>query len=64
MPDVRSPQFAEAAHREALALAEADRNSDDMDFVEAISALGDHGETVVSSGPSRGVARRPSLARR
>jgi len=42
VPDVRSPQFAAEAHREALALAEADRQSDDMDFVEAISELGDH----------------------
>jgi len=41
VPDVRSEQFAAEAHREALALAEADRNSDDMDFVEAISELAD-----------------------
>lgn len=37
VPDVRSPQFAAEAHQEALALAEADQHSDDMDFVEAIS---------------------------
>jgi hypothetical protein len=37
VPDVRSAQFAAEAHREASALAEADRHSDDMDFVEAIS---------------------------
>jgi Protein of unknown function (DUF3018) len=37
VPDVRSAQFATEAHREALALAEADRHSDDMEFVEAIS---------------------------
>ena len=37
VPDVRSAQFAAAAHREACELAEADRHSDDMDFVEAIS---------------------------
>jgi hypothetical protein len=37
VPDVRSEQFAAEANREALALAEADRRSDDMDFVEAIS---------------------------
>jgi Protein of unknown function (DUF3018) len=37
VPDVRSPRFAAEAHREALALGEADRHSDDMDFVEAIS---------------------------
>jgi predicted GTPase len=38
VPDVRSARFAATARREALALAEADRHSDDMDFVEAISA--------------------------
>jgi Protein of unknown function (DUF3018) len=37
VPDVRSARFTAEAHREALALAEADRHSDDMDFVEAIS---------------------------
>ncbi|WP_067966724.1 antitoxin MazE-like protein [Mycolicibacter icosiumassiliensis] len=41
VPDVRSPQFAAAARREALALAAADRCRDDMDFVEAISDLAD-----------------------
>jgi hypothetical protein len=41
VPDVRSKQFAAAARREALALADADRHSDDMDFVEAISDLAD-----------------------
>jgi hypothetical protein len=41
VPDVRSAQFAAEAHREALALAEADRHGDDMDFVEAISELAD-----------------------
>jgi hypothetical protein len=42
VPDVRSERFAAEAHREALALAEADRRSDDMNFVEAISELADH----------------------
>ena len=42
VPDVRSSRFAAEAHREALALAEADQHSDDMDFVEAISDLGHH----------------------
>lgn len=42
VPDVRSAQFAAEAHREALALAEADRHSEDMDFVEAISELTDN----------------------
>jgi hypothetical protein len=41
VPDVRSARFVTEAHREALALAEADRRSDDMDFVEAISHLAD-----------------------
>lgn len=41
VPDVRSEQFVAEAHREALALAEADRHCDDMDFVEAISELVD-----------------------
>ncbi len=40
VPDTRSAAFAAEAHREALALAEADRHSDDMEFVESISALG------------------------
>lgn len=39
VPDVRSAQFTAEAHREALALADADRHSDDMDFVEAISEI-------------------------
>lgn len=42
VPDVRSERFAAEAHREALALAEADRHSDDMDFVEAIAELVDN----------------------
>ncbi len=41
VPDVRTSAFAVAAHRESLALADADSRSDDMDFVEAISALAD-----------------------
>ncbi|BBY07650.1 antitoxin MazE-like protein [Mycobacterium noviomagense] len=41
VPDVRSERFAAEAHRESLALAEADRQSDDMEFVEAISELAD-----------------------
>lgn len=41
VPDVRSEQFAAEAHREALALADADRHSDDMNFVEAVSELAD-----------------------
>ena len=41
VPDVRSKRFAAEAHREALALAEADQHNNDMDLVEAISELAD-----------------------
>ena len=37
VPDVRSSAFAAEAHRQSLNLAAADRDSDDQDFVEAIS---------------------------
>mgnify|MGYP001244324545 FL=1 len=38
VPDVRSAQFAEEAHRQSLQVASADRNSDDLEFVESITA--------------------------
>ncbi|CAN5308785.1 antitoxin MazE family protein [soil metagenome] len=37
IPDVRSPEFAAEAHRQSALVAAADRASDDMDFVEAVS---------------------------
>ena len=37
VPDVRSPDFAAEAHRQSELVGAADRASDDMDFVEAIS---------------------------
>lgn len=37
VPDVRSPDFAGEAHRQSALVAAADRASDDMDFVEAVS---------------------------
>ncbi len=37
VPDVRSPDFAAEAHRQSALVAAADRTSDDMDFVEAVS---------------------------
>jgi hypothetical protein len=37
VPDVRSPDFAAEAHRQSALVGTADRASDDMDFVEAIS---------------------------
>ena len=38
VPDVRSPEFAAEAHRQAALVAAADRAADDMEFVEAITA--------------------------
>ncbi len=37
IPDVRSPRFAAEAHRQSVLVASAERASDDMDFVEAVS---------------------------
>ena len=37
VPDVRSPEFAAEARRQSALVAAADRDSDDMDFVEAVS---------------------------
>lgn len=37
VPDVRSSAFATEAHRQSVILAAADRDSDDQDFVEAVS---------------------------
>lgn len=38
VPDVRSPDFAAEAHRQSALVAAADRRSQDMDFVEAVSS--------------------------
>ena len=37
VPDVRSPDFDAAANAQSLLVGMADRDCDDMDFVEAIS---------------------------
>lgn len=37
VPDVRSAEFADEAHRQSFRLAAADRTTDDQDFVDAIS---------------------------
>jgi hypothetical protein len=37
VPDVRSSDFAAEAHRQSARVAAADRVSDDIDFVEAVS---------------------------
>ena len=40
VPDVRSPLFAAEAHRQSLAAAQSRFNSEDQDFIDAISELG------------------------
>ena len=37
VPDVHSEEFAKEAARQAAGVAEADKHSDDQDFVDAIS---------------------------
>ena len=44
VPDVRSPAFAEEAHRQSAAIAASEHEADDQAFVDAISwdwAVGD-----------------------
>ena len=41
LPDVRTDEFRREAERASCVVAEADRLSGDMDFVEAISVLWD-----------------------
>ena len=36
VPDVRSPQFAEQAHQQSLAIASSQREADDQAFVDAL----------------------------
>ena len=38
VPDVRSKAFAQAAHRQSLAVARSRHAQDDQEFVDAISA--------------------------
>lgn len=37
VPDVRGPGFADEAHRQSVLVAAAGQESDDQDFIEAIS---------------------------
>ncbi|HUG51200.1 MAG TPA: antitoxin MazE family protein [Terrimesophilobacter sp.] len=37
VPDVRSEQFVEEAHRQSSAVGSADRVTDDQAFIEAVS---------------------------
>lgn len=41
VPDVRTKEFAAEARRQAALVAEADRRSDDQEFVEAVSEAWD-----------------------
>jgi hypothetical protein len=41
VPDVRSPEFASEAHRQAAAVAASRHASDDQAFIDAISLRGD-----------------------
>jgi hypothetical protein len=41
VPDVRAPGFKEEAKRQSRIVAEADRQDDVMDFIEATLDLGD-----------------------
>jgi len=60
VPDVRAPHFATEAHRQSALVAAADNESDDMDFVEAVSD--DRQEWgAATSSPSRAVSTRASL---
>jgi hypothetical protein len=40
VPDVRSRSFKAAAHRQSLAVARSPLESEDQDFIDAISELG------------------------
>lgn len=44
VPDTRAKTFAEEARRQSAIVAEADRHSDDQDFVDAVSVLWDDEE--------------------
>ncbi len=37
LPDVRTPEFAREAQRQADLLAQSDREGDDQDFIESVS---------------------------
>lgn len=44
VPDVRSEEFASAAHRQSVIVGTADRESEDLAFVEAVSAPWNDGD--------------------
>lgn len=40
VPDVRSPQFAQHAHDQSLAVARSDLEADDQAFIDALGDVG------------------------
>lgn len=40
VPDVRSPEFKEQAHRQSVAVARSPHAEDDQAFIDAVSELG------------------------
>jgi hypothetical protein len=52
VPDVRSPQFAAAAHAQSAAIAASEAETEDQEFIDAISwdwAVAEDGEEQRSS---------------
>jgi hypothetical protein len=41
VPDVRSPEFAMAAHQQSVAVAKSSHAREDQDFIDAVSVRGD-----------------------
>ena len=41
VPDVRSPAFKAEAHRQSMLVAESEHETEDQDFVDAVSDRGD-----------------------
>jgi hypothetical protein len=58
VPDVRSPQFAVAAHTQSAAIAASEGDAEDQAFVDAISwdlaASDDGGESISGGAPGTG----------
>lgn len=54
VPDVRSPQFATAAHAQSAAVAAAEHETDDQAFIDALSADLDTDEDSQQPGVNRG----------
>ena len=45
VPDVRSPEFAEQAYRDSLAIANSPFEKDDQDFIDSLNTWNDEIET-------------------